>query len=374
MSSMLKKIQKKVIDLIMGPPDDDPFSKKEKKSESGNYEDTDTASMDDDELVTFARRMNKPQDDIDDSQYWWCYQGDPPLDVVPVFEEIDDAKVSDELNKKLDADEFPLIEIPENITKTLRILNNPEFSYADVSSLIHHSPSMAGEFIRVINSSLYSRGIDISDLKLALPRLGRENVKALLYMYSSKLSFSGDPLFNDLAVEIVEHSYATALIAAFLSQRYYPDPDGAFLAGLLHDIGKLGILKAISDTYKLPKKVHFQVTEEIFDNILPQLHPKAGKFLATHWRVDDNIISSIEHHHDFFDFGFPEEEQLAHHLSALINLSDTMARILKKGRRIDKVNIFDLSATIDLAMDRNHETIKFLDNIPQIVAFKTSET
>ena len=193
-------------------------------------------------------------------------------------------------------------------------------------------------------------------------------------MYSSKLSFSGDPLFNDLAVEIVEHSYATALIAAFLSQRYYPDPDGAFLAGLLHDIGKLGILKAISDTYKLPRKVHFQVTEEIFDNILPQLHPKAGKFLATHWKVDETIISAIEHHHDFFDCGFPEEEQLALHLSALINLSDTMARILRKGRRIDKINIFDLSATIDLAMDRNHETIKFLDNIPQIVAFKTSET
>jgi putative nucleotidyltransferase with HDIG domain len=381
MAKLFKDIKSKIVNFFL---EEDDGSRGKEKTENRNLEETDIFSKDellDDTDTTSLDVMKdyskpiKPQkkDDINDEDYWWCFEGHPPVGEVQELEGVDDEKVYLELSRRIDNDEFPVIEIPDNIMKTLKILNNPEFDYAEVSNLINHSPSMAGEFIKVINSSLYSRGVVISDLKLALPRLGKDNVKALLYMYSSKMSFDKDSPFHEVAKEIVDHSYAVAIIAAYLSQRFYPDPDGAFLAGLLHDIGKLGILKAISETCTLPKKANFNVTLETLDNILPRLHGKAGRFLAENWKINKVVVSAIEHHHDFVDIGFTEDEQLSYHLSALVNLSDTMARVLGYGQRMDPVNIFSLASTIDLSISRDFETIQFLENIPEIVAFKSAE-
>lgn len=345
------------------------FTDSDTEDGDNSFESTDTA-----ELQTYKTpAKKKPEDPIKDSDYWWCFEGHSQPDLGSVFELLDTKEVGEVINKKLETDEFPVIEIPENIMRTMQILNNPDFDYAEVAELINHSPSMAGEFIRVINSSLFSRGGAINSLRIALPRLGKENIKALLYMYSSKLSFSGDPQFKDVAIEIVEHSYATALISTFLSQRYYPDQDGAFLAGLMHDIGKLGILKVISESYRLPKKSSKKITLAALDSVMKDLHPKVGVFLSTHWKLDETIISAVEHHHDFFEVGFSEDDQMTLHLSALINLSDTMARILGKGISIGKTNIFDLPATIDLAIEKNYDTISFLENIPKVISYKMSE-
>jgi putative nucleotidyltransferase with HDIG domain len=381
MSKFFDDIKNKIVDFFL--EDDDSSKEDNSVLNSKNVDDTDIFNKEeliesDTTSLDVMKDRSKPlkskaKGDIVDEDYWWCFEGHPPVDEVQELEGVDDDKVYLELSRRIDNDEFPVIEIPDNIMKTLQILNNPEFDYAEVSNLINHSPSMAGEFIKVINSSLYSRGVVINDLKLALPRLGKDNVKALLYMYSSKMSFDKDSLFHEVAKDIVEHSYAVAIIATYLSQRFYPDPDGAFLAGLLHDIGKLGILKAISETCPLPKKVDFKVTLEVLDNILPRLHGKAGRFLAENWKINKVVVSAIEHHHDFVDIGFNEDEQLSYHLSALVNLSDTMARILGYGQRMDAVNIFSLASTIDLSIARDYETIQFLDNIPEIVAFKSTE-
>ena len=342
-----------------------------KAAPSDLFEETDTskdlaAVFDDDGKL----KAPASPSEIKDDEHWWCYPGRESNN-TPVIEALSPEFVTEELNRKIDNDEFPVIEIPSNVMRTLQILNNPNFDYGEVSALVNHSPAMAGEFIRVINSSMFSRGVPISDLKLALPRLGRDNVKALLYMYSSKMCFVKDPLFNDLAISIVDHSYAVGLIASYLSQRFYPDPDGAFLAGLLHDIGKLGILKAISDNFRLPDDTNFKMTDEVFDNIFPHVHERAGKFLAGNWKINETVINAIEHHHDFMETSFDESDQLGLHLSCIVNVSDTMARILGYGRSIGPTNIFSEASTIDLAMERDIETIKFLEDIPKILSFKT---
>lgn len=311
-----------------------------------------------------------PKKEIIDTDHWWCFAGCEPTE-IPVFEILSDDRVVQELNRKLRDDEFPVIEIPENVMKTMEILNKPNFDYNEVIELVKHSPAMVGEFIKVINSSLYSRGIVINDLKAALPRLGRENIKALLYMYSSKMTFSKDMLFNDLAVEIVDHCYATALIASQLAQKFYTDPDAAFLAGLMHDIGKLGILNALAETYELPTSVDFEVSEDLFDDIFPGIHENAGKFLAGHWKVNETIISAIEHHHDFEKYDFALEGETARKLSAIINVSDAMARILGRGRRIEKTNIFELPSAQIIGMQKDNSTVQFIDEIPEHLFLKT---
>jgi HD-like signal output (HDOD) protein len=139
----------------------------------------------------------------------------------------------------------------------------------------------------------------------------------------------------------------------------------------MHDIGKLGILNALAETYELPTSVDFEVSEDLFDNIFPGIHENAGKYLAGHWKVNETIISAIEHHHDFEKYDFALEGDPARKLSAIVNISDAMARILGKGRRIDKTNIFELPAAKILGMEKDHSTVQFIDEIPEILFLKT---
>ncbi len=310
--------------------------------------------------------------DKESPSYWWDYEGKPETE-APVFEILQDDRVAQELNRKIDSDEFPVIEIPGNVMKTMEILNKPDFEYSEVSELIRHSPAMTGEFIKTLNSALFYRGEAITDLKLGLPRLGKDSIKAMLYMYSSKMSFSKDVLFNNLAKKIVEHCYSVALIASHLGQTYYANPDEAFLAGLLHDIGKLGILKALTETYELPEEIDFEMTEELFDDIFPELHEKAGAFLAKDWKIDNNVIFAIEHHHDFATHNDFDKEDQGYHLSALVNISDTIARMLGNGRTLGKTNLFDLPAAQVLSVEKDNNTIEYLADIPQMLKTQTQE-
>ena len=345
------------------------------------FDDVDTDSIDvseldfvDDDTDAFGSTADyKPlQEEAKDySEYWWCFESGPKPEIT-IYDQIDPEVVNSELNRRVEAGQFPIIEIPENAMKAIEILNNPDFDFAAVAHLINKSPAMAGEFLSLVNSSSYSRGVKISDLRVALPRVGRENVKAMLYLYSTKMSLAASPGLNDMAVKIVDHSYATAIIASYLSQRYFPDPDTAFLAGLLHDVGKLGVIKAITEDYAFINELNGELVEEHFGNTFSSLHEGVGVNLAKRWNMDTLVISAIEHHHDFFSYGFDYDEQEQFSLGALINLSDTMAKILGKGQQLESVNIFDLASTRELNIEMNQSTLDFLNEIPAIVKFKSS--
>ncbi|OGV31043.1 MAG: hypothetical protein A2020_00210 [Lentisphaerae bacterium GWF2_45_14] len=328
------------------------------------------------ELSDTATKMfqARPKEDastekIEEEKPWWDFAGHADSQ-APVFDILQDDRIVEELNRKLDADEFPVIEIPSNVMKAMNILDKRDFEYVEITDLIRRSPAMAGEFIKAFNSALYFRGETITDLKVGLPRLGKENIKAMLYVYSSKMNFSSNVLFNTLAKQIVEHCYTTALIANYIGQDYYANPEEAFIAGLLHDIGKLGILKSLTETYEMPEEIDFEMTEDVFDNIFPSIHERAGEYLAGNWKINDSIKFAIRHHHDFNTMEGADPDMEEYHLSALVNLSDSMARILGYGRRISKTNIFETEAAKTISLEKNNHTIEFIGNIPAMLSTK----
>jgi len=320
---------------------------------------------------TSKRAAQTDNSAIDDSEYWWSHTPAPSPE-SPAFERVDDQLILNRLRAQIDRRELPIIEIPANVMRTLKILDDPDFTYNDVIGLIEHSPAMAGEFIKIINSSFYGSGITVRDLKAALPRLGKTKLKSLLFIYSSRMNFLGSKQFNNIAVDIVEHSYAVGLIASYLSQRLFADPDIAFLAGLLHDIGKLAIIKGVSETHAIPADLGFALSETTFQYIFPELHEKAGLLVAENWKLEDDVKIAILHHHDLKLTGIKSRDpELTLHLCQLINLSDTMARMLGKGRALSSpVNLFDLPSAIGLGLEKDWNTVEFLNDIPAVVNFK----
>ncbi len=351
----------KLIDKIINFFMETPVEEKKEKKNFSLYEDTETRDLDD--TVTLVTE--------DFSEYWWCYKIEGEVN-IPIMFSGEQEQITKKMNADIDSDKFPLIEIPSTVMEIMSKLQNPEFIFGEINSMVNKSPGLSGEFIKVANSSLYSRGIETSDLSTALPRLGKDNIRAILYMYSSKMSFSKESKYNILAEKIIEHSYATGLIASYLSQRFFPNPDTAFLAGLLHNIGKLGILKALPDVYEIPEDFTAELSEAMFDEIFPGLYEKAGSALAENWNLDPTVLLAIKHHNNYMEEYI--EDEIAMHLSALINISALMARMLGYGRIIDHdIEIFGSLSTIELNIERDKDTIKFLEDIPRIVSFKSDK-
>lgn len=298
---------------------------------------------------------------------WWEHSGTSGP-TSPVFELPDSALLIKNISTQLKSGTLPLFEVPENIMRTLFILNNPDFKYEDIAAQIERSPAMTGEILKLINSPLINRGQKVYDLWAALPLLGRTRIKSFLYMYAAQMNAQKIPLFKQLCQDIIEHSYTVALVASYLSQLYYPEPDTAFLAGLFHDIGKLAILKAIANTCNLPEDDSLKITEESCALIFPQLHEKAGLHIALHWSMSDTVKAAILHHHDRrIDYRCYQDPEMAENLINLISLSDTIARVLGRGRAIGPTNIFEDPAAKALHLVDNWATREHLKMIPAML-------
>ena len=307
-------------------------------------------------------------DSIVDVDYWWCfpghYQPDKPLQD---FVDIDTAVLR--LRQEMAIQKFPLMDIPANILNVFKILEAPNFAYSEITALVEHSPAMTGEFLKVVNSASMNRGEKIHNLHVALTRLGREKIKSILYLYAAKLNFKTAPLFLNVVEEIIDHSYATGIIAAYLSQKLGQDQEEAFLAGLLHDIGKIATLRAMAVVCELPEKVDYELTQEYFNVIFNVLHEDVGAYISDTWRLGDQIRTAIAHHNDMEFSEEHDEDAIA--LTSLVNLSDTMARVAGKGRMIGSVNIFDLQSTQLLGLTKNWANVEFLEAVPGLLKFNT---
>ncbi|OVE77619.1 hypothetical protein BVX99_02215 [bacterium F16] len=296
-----------------------------------------------------------------DDGYWWESPAPMPEKAVE-FEEVDTDAIYQKIADRLLNKEITMVDIPDNVMHTMQLLDQEEFDYAEVTEQIEKSPGLLGEFLKAANSAQFNRGKKITNIRVILPRLGRSNVKGILYLSSSKMALPGHELFKVVASEIVEHSMVVGRIAEYLSQNYYTDPNKAFLAGLVHDVGKMAIIKELGETTALPSDIDISFSETLFNNIFPNLHVEAGELIGSYWQLDGEILQAIRHHHA----SSYTDEKDAMLLPALINFSDSCARLLGFGRPMEAVDIFSLPSAKALYIEDNPATRAFLQGLMEL--------
>lgn len=143
-------------------------------------------------------------------------------------------------------------QFPPLSSATLELLRTleQELSLKEVGDLISRDPTMAGEIIRVANSPLFRRAREVTDAHQASVVLGSAVVRRLAMRLGLERSLCV-PEVDALFPQVWQHSVATGEIAKALGGGLGLAPNLAYTAGLLHDLGVLGLAAAHPQKYAL---------------------------------------------------------------------------------------------------------------------------
>jgi len=183
--------------------------------------------------------------------------------------------------------------------KLLRLLGNQDASVLEVSQLLKSDPGFSTEMLTMANSAAHGRSHRIYTIEKAVVLLGLDRTRSL----ATKTAFDGmiRSLGGSLTVQSCwRHSLATALIARWLAPFYRLHPDLVYTTGLMHDIGRLGLLAVEPKQYsELLARV--EGTNE--DMLLAERcafrvdHCEAGLFLTKTWGLPQGFwLPSSQHH------------------------------------------------------------------------------
>lgn len=188
-----------------------------------------------------------------------------------------------------------------------------------ILGILSKDPPLSASLLRLANSVGYSGEAKVSDLRTAVMRLGYDAILNLGRTAAVIRVFRNGTHINPMT--LWQHSVAVGLVAKgicrLVKKRYLEET--AFLAGLLHDIGKIALDRCFADEYAPVNDAilagEFCVSAE--QRILGTTHAEVGCHVALHWNFSDTLMDVIRDHH---------EPPAGSFMPNLVNLCDLLVR------------------------------------------------
>ena len=188
--------------------------------------------------------------------------------------------------------------------KLQQMLASHNFKMDDIIQMISEDQSLAGKVLKVANSSYYAGLSTIATIKDAIVRLGAQEVANMVMMASQHERYhSGNDYLNSSMQQLWNHSLACATGARWLAKKsgYTSLAAEGFMAGLLHDIGQLALLKVLDDIHR-NKESKAAFSETLITEILDRMHEEVGYNLLKSWSLPEEYCSiAMNHHREDYD-------------------------------------------------------------------------
>jgi HD-like signal output (HDOD) protein len=189
----------------------------------------------------------------------------------------------------------------------LRIQNEIAKKEPDVrliEKLIISDQALTSEVLKVSNSSFYKGLQEITTIHNAIVRLGINEVSNIVAIVTHKNHFhSKDPFLNEIMRNLWRHSVGCAIGSHWLAAHCgLPGiKHESFFAGLLHDVGKLLILK-VADSLMKNNGTRIQMSNALINEAMDSLHADYGSSLMQHWNFPNKYCEiARDHHTEEFD-------------------------------------------------------------------------
>jgi putative nucleotidyltransferase with HDIG domain len=198
--------------------------------------------------------------------------------------------------RPIDVYEVPTL--PSIVIQALKLMQDPNSDARAVERVIIHDPAISAKILRVANSAFFGFSRRVGTIAEAVRVLGFANVQGMLISVGAFDAFRTERLN---LVDFWKHSIATATAARFLSSKVRCSGDEAFMAGILHDIGKL--IFAVQAEASYQRVLDLQKGSAISSltaerTMFEFTHPEVGQMVAERWDLPARYVAAIAHHHD----------------------------------------------------------------------------
>ncbi len=196
------------------------------------------------------------------------------------------------------------------LNRLIASLASEDVRFSDLSTLIEKDTVLSGHVLRLVNSAAMARRSRINSIAHAVSVLGIVRLRNFLLSLSIARLWQNTktvPPWNMGAFNL--HGAAVAQVSDLIAQHGHCQyPEGAFLAGLLHDYGKLLIAAALPTEFTAIMR---KVTQEGIPlleaerSVIGFTHPELSGLTLRAWNLPTEIVRAVEFHHE------PEQEELS---------------------------------------------------------------
>jgi len=230
--------------------------------------------------------------------------------------------------------------MPNVAQQILKMITDPDTTAEKLQSAIMADQALTARILKIANSPFYGIPRAIRTLSTAIMILGYKMIRNLVLATATR---SINRRMGLTEMMLWEHSIG-ASIASFLIAKEvrFPDPEEAFLAGLLHDIGKQILnnydgekyMRVIEMAYNEGVTFYF-AEKELFGFS----HPEVGALVIKKWKLSEELENAIRYHHDGFQQLVKESPFYLGKLPLIVNLADLMCLKLGIGRKSPMDNL-----------------------------------
>ena len=189
---------------------------------------------------------------------------------------------------------------PPVAIRLLRLFDRHDVRIDEVSTMVEADPSMASEMLAVVNSPLFGAQQAVVRTAHAIALLGVDRTKSLAATLAMRSLMQGAPR-TPVVRRFWVHSIATATIARHFAPAFQIEPEISYVAGLMHDLGRSGLLAAYHERYSRLACAAHDSTAQILDEEQAEFgmtHCHAGALLAKAWSLPAPFREAAGHHHD----------------------------------------------------------------------------
>ena len=220
--------------------------------------------------------------------------------------------------------------LPEIPMKILHLIASEESSMDDIAKIVERDPSLTANILRVANSPYYGARQKIASLKLSLAILGLNEIINIVTGISIVRLFPTSRKGGSFdRAKFWQHSFGCASASRMLASSLQVDTQGVeFVAGLLHDLGKLILDQYFHTKLREVKKLQDKDGISLLEaeiQVVGVDHATLGSWLAKRWDLPASLVESIAYHHrplDVLALAPPSREPA---LTAIVHLADILA-------------------------------------------------
>ncbi len=226
-----------------------------------------------------------------------------------------------------------LVSLPEVCIRVNEMLEDARISASDIGKVISQDTGLTARLLKIVNSAFYGFPSRIETVSRAVTVIGLRELRGLVLAASAVEAFSKIP--NDLLnmVKFWRHSVYCGVVAQLLADRCHVlHSERLFVAGLLHDIGKLilshrlpGEMGEVVARAKLEERPDFELEQDVFGFD----HSEVGGELLKVWQMPKSLEQAVRHHH------FPDQADDAMMDVCLIHIANSMTLIAESGLELD---------------------------------------